>query len=759
MKLQVNLSIKQKIIGLAVLAALLPTIVMSVLTVIQKARVTPKVVEELDIIGRENITQIAKDVRAMCQTAYDLSLLEAKGTGDPAGMNQEAIASLRKAILGITVGKTGYVYVLSGHGGEKGTYIISKNGARDGENIWNAKDADGNLFIQAIVNSAVALKPGEVAYQPYPWLNQGDADARMKIAALTYFEPYDWVIGAGSYEDDYYEARNKVEAALRALLTWSLIGGGVVLAGAVAVAFAVGKRLAKPISEVARAADKLALGDLDQNIEYSSNDDVGYLAQSFREVIAGLKAKAGIATEIARGNLAVNVSALCPQDSLGTAMVTMKDSVAAMVKDMDMLVKAAVEGDLSKRADAGRHRGEFRKIVEGVNATLDAVVNPIKDTIAVLDRVADRDLVARVTGDYRGDHAQIKDAVNRTVENLSDALVQVALGTEQITAAAGQIADGSQALAQASSEQASSLQEISSSLQEMASMTNQNAANAKEAKSMSDAARVSADKGTESMKSLSEAMTRIKSSSDETAKIVKTIDEIAFQTNLLALNAAVEAARAGDAGKGFAVVAEEVRNLAMRSAEAAKNTANMIEESVKNADSGVSINAHVLKNLSQITDQVRTVSEVMGEIAVASDQQSTGIEQITVAVDQLNQVTQQNAANSEESASTSEEMSGQVEELRTMVGSFKLTNETSARPGTPVAAETLRGTMITHGPRPVNRKVGKPVPKFNLSTAGGASDLELVGSAAGTASVRGLARDPRKLIPLDKSDEATLRQF
>jgi methyl-accepting chemotaxis protein len=174
------------------------------------------------------------------------------------------------------------------------------------------------------------------------------------------------------------------------------------------------------------------------------------------------------------------------------------------------------------------------------------------------------------------------------------------------------------------------------------------------------------------MQRLSEAMEKIKASSDSTAKIVKTIDEIAFQTNLLALNAAVEAARAGDAGKGFAVVAEEVRNLAMRSAEAAKNTANMIEESVRNAEGGVALNLEVLAKLQEINGQANKVGEMMAQISSGSEQQQSGIDQITTAMEQMNQLTQQNAASSEESASAAEELSGQAEELRTMVAQFKL---------------------------------------------------------------------------------------
>ncbi len=218
----------------------------------------------------------------------------------------------------------------------------------------------------------------------------------------------------------------------------------------------------------------------------------------------------------------------------------------------------------------------------------------------------------------------------------------------------------------------------------MTSMTKQNTANAREAKGLSDAAKKGADKGVANMKNLSAAVDKIKKSSDDTAKIVKTIDEIAFQTNLLALNAAVEAARAGDAGKGFAVVAEEVRNLAMRSAEAAKNTANMIEESVKNAESGVSLNLEVMKNFDEITTQAGKVSEVMAEIAAASEQQSQGIEQVNTAVQQMNSLTQQSAANSEESASAAEELSSQAQEMQAMVATFAVSGEAKEKKAKPV---------------------------------------------------------------------------
>jgi len=250
--------------------------------------------------------------------------------------------------------------------------------------------------------------------------------------------------------------------------------------------------------------------------------------------------------------------------------------------------------------------------------------------------------------------------INRIVQGLNN-------GAEQTSSASGQVASASQSLAQGTSEQAAAVEEVTSSIEEMASMTKQNASNANEAKSLAASATAATDRGTEAMGRMSSAIEDIKKSSDETAKIIKTIDEIAFQTNLLALNAAVEAARAGEAGKGFAVVAEEVRNLAQRSAQAARDTAEMIEGSVKNADNGVTISKEVATLLDEIAENNSKVNDLVGEISAASNEQSQGIEQINTAVGQMDSVTQSNAANAEESASAAEELSAQAEQLSGMV--------------------------------------------------------------------------------------------
>jgi methyl-accepting chemotaxis protein len=258
----------------------------------------------------------------------------------------------------------------------------------------------------------------------------------------------------------------------------------------------------------------------------------------------------------------------------------------------------------------------------------------------------------------------ITGPIRRIIEGLS-------IGSDQTAEASGQVSSASQGLAEGASEAAASIEETSSSIEEMSSMTKQNATNSDEANKLAAHARESADRGTEAMGRMSAAIDDIKQSSDETAKIVKTIDEIAFQTNLLALNAAVEAARAGEAGKGFAVVAEEVRNLAQRAGEAARNTSDLIEGSVSKSDNGVAISQEVAAALGEIAEGSRKVNDLVSEISAASNEQSSGIDQVSTAVTQLDQVTQSNAANAEECASAAEELSSQAEEMNKMVAELR----------------------------------------------------------------------------------------
>ena len=433
------------------------------------------------------------------------------------------------------------------------------------------------------------------------------------------------------------------------------------------------------IAQMRHMSEQHNLGDIDVVIPANSFEgDYSVMAQGVNEMVMGhiavkKKAMACIA-EFGKGNFDAPLEKFPGKKAfINETIEGVRANLKAIVEELSVLILASKDGALSTRGNANAYQGDWRNMVQGVNEILDAILEPINEAAGVLDKVADRDMTARVKGEYKGDHAKIKNAINTAVDNLDSALTQVAEATEQVSSGSQQISAGSQSLAQGANEQAGSLEEVSSSLEEMASMTKQNAENAGQANNLAGEANSNAALGAEAMSRMNLSITKIKESSDQTAKIVKTIDEIAMQTNLLALNAAVEAARAGEAGRGFAVVAEEVRNLAQRSADAAKNTANMIEESVKNAEDGVRISSEVSKSFELIAGSAKKVNDLIAEIAAASQEQSTGIDQVNLAVAQMDKVTQQNAANSEESASAAEEMSSQAEELQGMIAQFNLT--------------------------------------------------------------------------------------
>ena len=535
--------------------------------------------------------------------------------------------------------------------------------------------------------------------------------------------------------NDYNTSRN--EAAIKAnvygkggwsgILLLSSVAGAIIL---IAMGIMIVVSLIKPLNKGVLMMQELQKGHLSNRLHLNRKDELGDLTHAMDQFADNLQQNIVFnMQQISEGNIDIKPAIIDDKDEIGPALNKMVNAIGSMSNEMTRCCNAALEGNLSNRADVTPYHGKYQKIVQGFNDTIDAIMGPINEASGVLNKIARKDMTVRMMGEYKGDHAKTKDGLNMFVEHMDKTLQQVAIGADQVASASLQVSAGGQSLSQGASEQASSLEEVSSSLQEMSSMIKQNTLNAKEAQGVADQARGSADKGVESMNRMSSAINQIKSSSAATAKIVKTIDEIAFQTNLLALNAAVEAARAGDAGKGFAVVAEEVRNLAMRSAEAAKNTANLIEEAVKNSENGVAINAEVLKNFQDITEKTNKVSQVVAEIAAASDQQDQGISQLNRAVEQLNQLTQQNAANAEESASAAEEMSSQSEEMRSMVASFKLT--VSGDSNQALRVDSQAGQLLHN------------------------SGLQRKGSKA----LSGLQPDPRKVIPLDDRDHSILSTF
>ena len=382
-------------------------------------------------------------------------------------------------------------------------------------------------------------------------------------------------------------------------------------------------------------------------------------------------------TEINLGGIEFGLNAMALRDAdgefVGIAVEWLDNNDRAAYRDeVTSVIEAAKSGDLGKRGDVAAMSDIYKPMLQGINDIIDAIVEPIDELKTKLEDVAKGDLTAYVTGDYKGDHELLKKSLNSTLDNLNNIMGQVSTAAGQMAQGSSQVSDSSQSISQGATEQAASLEEITASMNEMSSQTTQNAENANQANQLAQSAQNGAETGNQMMNKMLKAMDDIDDSAQKISKIIKVIDEIAFQTNLLALNAAVEAARAGVHGKGFAVVAEEVRNLAARSANAAKETTELIEGSIKNVNAGSEVANNTSESLQEIVSGISKVTDLVGEIAAASNEQAQGINQVNQGLVQLDQVTQQNTANSEESAAASLELSEQANQLTELLKQFKL---------------------------------------------------------------------------------------
>jgi len=336
------------------------------------------------------------------------------------------------------------------------------------------------------------------------------------------------------------------------------------------------------------------------------------------------------------------------------------------------LATAASEGDLSFRGDISRMQGPYAEILDLVNSVFDGMGRVVNSAGQALERAAEGDLGTPIVEAFVGDHGALKTDYNRMIRSLSNTLGQVRLASEQMSAGSGQVAATAQSLAHGATTQAEAIVQISTTVKEIAHEAETTAAAARESDRMAEQATESAEQGEARMQSMLEAMDQVEEASREISRIIKVIDEIAFQTNLLALNAAVEAARAGVHGRGFAVVAEEVRNLAARSAKAAKETTSMIENTLERVQVGSKAARDTASALTDIVGAIGESRATIRRIAEGADKQAAGISEVHAGLQQIDRVTQQNTAAAEEAAAAAEELSSHADMLEEMLGGFQL---------------------------------------------------------------------------------------
>ncbi|WP_115512898.1 MULTISPECIES: methyl-accepting chemotaxis protein [Xanthomonas] len=552
---------------------------------------------------------------------------------------------------------------------------------------------------------------------------------------------------------------SSVALANRALIAFGLLSAGL----AAALAWLISRSLVRPLQQATQVAEAIAHGKLDNPIGPQPRDEPGQLLTSMRGMQDQLKAVAAAQQDMARrhdagqisfrmdqaafpgeygsmvrdtnalvashievkmklaqimsryaiGDLSQDMDRLPGEKAVLTdTMDAVKRNLSAMNSEIQLLAQAAANGDFSVRGDTQRFQHDFLAMVESLNQLMATADGNLGALSKVLQAIAAGDLTERMQGQFHGVFAQMRDNANATTAQLSGIVGRIQLATSSINTAAGEIAAGNNDLSQRTEQQAANLEETAASMEELTSTVKQNAEGARQANQLAIGAANVASQGGEVVSKVVATMADIQASSKKIADIISVIDGIAFQTNILALNAAVEAARAGDQGRGFAVVASEVRTLAQRSAGAAKEIKDLIDDSVSKVAEGSRLVDQAGTTMTEVVASVQRVTDIMGEISAASQEQSAGIEQVSLTVTQMDQATQQNAALVEEATAAARSMEEQAGQLSDAVAIFKLhPGQTQPATATRPAPQRLASVASTGAPRHLGSVKAKPAIK------------------------------------------------
>lgn len=465
------------------------------------------------------------------------------------------------------------------------------------------------------------------------------------------------------------------------------------------IAWFITRSITRPVTEVVSAANRMAQGDMAFTLSHNSRDEVGQLVDSMRSLQGSVRALISDANMLAEAAVDLRLDTRADAtrhqgdyrrivEGVNATLDAIVTPLNLLISDARMLADAVQNGELDKRGDANVHRGQFRQLIEALNGVMDAIATPVAELREVLGKLEGGDLTVAMQRQYAGTFDALKSAVNNTVAKLAQIIQEVRAAADSLASASEEVSATSQALSQAASEQAASVEETSASVEQMSASIGQNTDNATTTDGIATKAANDAEAGGKAVADTVQAMKQI-------AQKIGIIDDIAYQTNLLALNAAIEAARAGEHGKGFAVVAAEVRKLAERSQVAAREIGEVAGSSVSLAERAGGL-------LGEIVPSIRKTADLVQEITAASQEQAHGAAQINAAMGQLNQTTQQNASSSEELSATSEEMSNQAQQLQALMGFFQVEGGSAvAAPAAP-RARKVATRSARHADKPVN---------------------------------------------------------